>query len=486
VWPRAGPISPRTRTALRTVLAVAFWLGVWQVAAAVVDQEILLVSPAGVLARLADLVATADFWATVAHSLARIGAGFALAALAGVLGAALAARFVLAEALLTPLATVIRTMPVVSFIILVLIWADSGRLATVVSVLMVAPIMYANVLEGIRHRDPALLEVAAVFGVPLRRRLPAVDVPAVLPFFAAGCRIGMGLAWKSGIAAEVIGLPEGSIGERLYEAKVFLGTADLFAWTAVIVTLSFCLERALLALLATSPVRPLRPARGRDVTSDRGTTAPLRAPGPSRGRDPITLRGITKRFGSHTVLDNLDLDLPAGRVTAVTGANGSGKTTLTRILLGLISPEAGTIGGLDGARRAAVFQEDRLCDQLSAVGNVRLVVGRGVALAAVRAELGRVGLSADRLDRPVRELSGGQRRRVALARALAVGADVIVLDEPFTGLDAEAKNQALRYVRERCLARTTVLVTHDPVEAAALDARVVTLAAPRAPEPQAP
>jgi NitT/TauT family transport system permease protein len=238
-------------------------VAVWQVAAVVVHEEILLASPAGVLGRLAGLVPTPEFWATIAHSLARIVAGFLLAAVVGVLSAALAGRFVVVEALLTPLATVIRSMPVVSFIILVLIWADSAWLATVVSFLMVAPIMYTNVLEGIRHRDPGLLEMAAVFEVPLLRRLPAVDVPAVLPYLAAACRIGMGLAWKSGIAAEVIGLPQGSIGERLYQAKVFLGTADLFAWTAVIVALSFGLERLVLALLARarSP-SATHPARG--------------------------------------------------------------------------------------------------------------------------------------------------------------------------------------------------------------------------------
>ena len=252
---RTGPLRRAAgpallRRAVRPALVVAFWLAVWQLAAVVVDQEILLVTPAGALTRLGELVVTADFWVTVWHSLARIAGGFATAVAAGVLCAAAAAASRVVDALLTPALTAIRTTPVVSFIILVLIWASSGELAFVISFLMVLPITYTTVLEGIRQRDRALLEVATVFRVPFWRRLPAMDVPAVLPYLTASCRVGVGLAWKSGIAAEVIGLADGSIGERLYQAKVFLETADLFAWTAVIIALSFGFERAVVAGLA--------------------------------------------------------------------------------------------------------------------------------------------------------------------------------------------------------------------------------------------
>jgi len=245
---------------VRPLGVVVFWLAVWQVAALVVDQEILLVSPGGALTRLGELIPTADFWGTVGHSLVRIGGGFVVASVVGVLGAAAAATSRVFDALVTPALAAIRSTPVVSFIILVLMLPIRGQLAFVISFLMVLPITYTNVLEGIRHRDPALLEVATVFRVPLLRRLSAIDVPAVLPFFIASCKIGVGLAWKSGIAAEVIGLTGGSIGERLYEAKIGLSSADLFAWTAVIIALSFGFEKLVLALLRRAE---LRLSRGR-------------------------------------------------------------------------------------------------------------------------------------------------------------------------------------------------------------------------------
>jgi NitT/TauT family transport system ATP-binding protein len=191
----------------------------------------------------------------------------------------------------------------------------------------------------------------------------------------------------------------------------------------------------------------------------------------------ITLRGVTKRFGTQVVLDRLDLDLDDGVVTAVMGPNGSGKTTLARLLLGLTTPDDGTITGAEGRRGAMTFQEDRLCEQLTAVGNVRLVLDHpSHSTTTVAEELRLVGLDDDSLAKPVRDLSGGQRRRVAIVRAVMPEADLVVLDEPFKGLDTAAKAQLMEYVRERCAGRTVVLITHDVTEAEWFDARVVSLA----------
>lgn len=188
----------------------------------------------------------------------------------------------------------------------------------------------------------------------------------------------------------------------------------------------------------------------------------------------ITLRGVTKRFGTQVVLDGLDLDLEDGVVTAVMGPNGSGKTTLARLLLGLTVPDDGTITGVDGRRGAMTFQEDRLCEQLTAVGNVRLVLNHSLP-GEVADELRLVGLDPDAVAKPVRDLSGGQRRRVATVRAVLPAADLVVLDEPFKGLDTDGKGQLMDYVRERCAGRTVLLITHDPAEAEWLNARVVNL-----------
>ncbi len=199
-------------------------------------------------------------------------------------------------------------------------------------------------------------------------------------------------------------------------------------------------------------------------------TAPATA---TRG---VTLHGVVRRYGEQTVLDGLDLTLAAGEATALMGPNASGKTTVARLVLGLDAPDEGTVEGLDGARCSAVFQEDRLCAHLSAIENLRLVLERA-EWPRVEAELRAVGLRGAARAKPVRELSGGQRRRVAIARALVVASDIVVLDEPFTGIDSGTKPALVRYVKDRIAGRTTLLITHDRADARTLGARVVRLAA---------
>ena len=229
--------------------AVLVWLAVWQVASMAVGLDILLVSPLRVLQRLGQLALTASFWSSILFSLLRIGGGFLLAAGCGVILAALAARFGRVRELLAPAMLTIRSVPVASFIILALIWFSSRNLAVLISFLMVLPVIYSNVLEGIAATDRQLLEMAQVFRIPAGRRIRYLYVPQVLPFFHAGCAVALGLCWKAGVAAEVIGMPQGSIGERLQQAKVYLDTPDLLAWTLVVVLISLAFEKVFLALL---------------------------------------------------------------------------------------------------------------------------------------------------------------------------------------------------------------------------------------------
>lgn len=230
--------------------AVVFWLAVWQIASMALNQQILLVSPVRVVIRLTELAGTGEFWGAVAYSMARITLGFLLGTVTGTVLAALSARFRVVEDLLSPLMLAVKSIPVASFIILALICFSSRNLAVLISFLMVLPLLYSNVLGGIRAADRQMIEMARVFDISPGRRIRYIYMPQVFPYFRSACAAALGLSWKSGIAAEVIGIPTGSIGAALQQAKVYLDTPDLFAWTLVIVAASLVFERLFGLLLA--------------------------------------------------------------------------------------------------------------------------------------------------------------------------------------------------------------------------------------------
>ena len=218
-----------------------------------VGSRIVLVGPAEVACRLAELVLEADFWVSMGLSLGRVATGFGLAVVAGVALAAWASRSRWRG--FAPLVGAVKAAPVASFVVLLLMWVSSRRLSVAVSFLMAFPILYTNVLAGVRQTDPALLEMADVFGVSGWARVRTVYAAQVAPYLRPGLSLAMGLSWKSGIAAEVIGLPAPSIGIHLYDAKVYLDTPDLLAWTVVIVALSVGLEALLGRLLDWAQTR---------------------------------------------------------------------------------------------------------------------------------------------------------------------------------------------------------------------------------------
>ena len=237
------------KTILKTCGVAAFWLGVWQLLSLRVGNGLLLPGPAAVLLRLGQLALTAPFWKATAFSLLRVVAGSLLAVVLGTLLAVLCCRWKVADALFAPFVTVIKSTPVASFIVLLLLFLGRDLLPVVIVVLMALPVIWGNVCAGIRNTDPLLLRTAKVFGFSRGRTLLRVYLPSVMPYFLSACRTALGLGWKSGIAAEVLTVPAVSIGKLLMEAKQYWEVTDLFAWTLAVILCSLVIEKVLMAAI---------------------------------------------------------------------------------------------------------------------------------------------------------------------------------------------------------------------------------------------
>lgn len=229
----------------KIILPLAFWLGVWTLCAAGVGRELILPGPWAVARRLWELAPTAGFWRSVGASVGRILLGFGWGSLAGMALGVVTAASKWGDALLSPALRAVRTVPVVSFILLLFFSLPTGKVPTVVAGLMVLPVLWRATRQGISQADPQLLELAGAYRMSPGRKFRYVYLPAALPSLAAGWETALGLAWKSGVAAEVLCQPKWGAGAQLQAAKAYLDAPGLFAWTAVIVLLSLGMEALL-------------------------------------------------------------------------------------------------------------------------------------------------------------------------------------------------------------------------------------------------
>lgn len=432
-----------------------------------------MVSPVVAGKRLVQLLPEIHFWSTVLHSTERIMGGFLLGALAGTVMAVLAFRHKKVEELCYPMICVMKSTPVASVIILLLMWMSSRNLSVGIVFLMTFPILYMNVLEGLQQMDPKLTELAEVFELSKWVRVRWFAIPQLLPYVRVGCALGIGLAWKAGTAAEVIGISGGTIGEKLYQAKIYLETADLLAWTIMILVMSYLFEKLFLRILDMAGDR----LKKIQISESRKTNEVKNVPEERQAlNQDIVLTHLSKSYGNHHVIQDLSRTFPCGQITCLMAPSGSGKTTLLRLLMGLEVPDSGSIAGLEGRKKSAVFQDQIFGEDLSVYANIRIMRKRKLfesesekqEYERIKAELEKVGLPGC-IDQKVKELSFGMRQRVALVRAFYADWDVLFLDEPFRGLDQSTRELVMEYTRRKCIGKQVLFITHEEEEKEAME-----------------
>lgn len=439
--------SPREiiKRTLITAGVCAFWVVVWQIIYTFVGMDVIIPSPLGVAKRMCSLVLTGNFWVITASSVGRILLGYLCGIVLGLALAGVTYASPFMYDLLKPVISIARATPVASMTVIIVVWVTNKAVPLFIVGLMVFPIIWGNTYEGIKNTDKKLLQMADSFNAGFFSKLLHIYVPSVYPYFIAGASTALGLAWKSGVAAEILGSTQGSVGQQLNTAKVTLDSEGKFAWTVVVIVLSIIFERAFVKLLSHTSLRFKVKAKER-------TKRAKHINGWLQAED------ITKAYDNLVVLNTVNFSVKSGEVVAVRGVSGAGKTTLLMILSGLMKPDKGRVKSEGGVN--FLFQEDRLLNWLTVKENI-LFANRGADTDAL---LELVNLSGCE-DMYPEELSGGMKRRLAIARTLAGEASSVLLDEPFTGLDEELRVQVSRKVFDKLSDKAVVLVTHDSGEA---------------------
>ena len=470
------------------ILTAVLWMLVWQGAALAIDNKIFLPSPMDTVKSLGALLVQKEFYHSVCFSLGNIAKGFCLGIFVGIVLAVLASATTFLEQFFNLPMRVIKAVPVASFTILALFWVDSSELSVLISFFMVVPVIYTNVLTGIKETDKELLEMAKVFHLTAGNRVRFLYTPLILPYLVSASSVAIGLAWKSGIAAEVIGLAKASIGNHLYEAKIYLEMPTLFAWTVAIVCISILSEKLILLLLHLIEKKMLGKVEATAETE--GAEEPVKINAPLINKESlgvvedtimekesgtIFLKDISKAYGEKQVLDHVSFTIAPGAPVALMGSSGIGKTTLLRLLLGTERPSEGTIERVpEKMNFSVVFQENRLCENVSVEQNLKMVGTTKHKKEEIERVLRQLGLHECRKQK-VAALSGGMKRRVAIGRALIYDAPVFLLDEPFQGLDEATKQNVMECVKARIIGKSFLLITHDKAEAECFGCKIIQL-----------
>lgn len=456
-----------------TITAICFWLFVWHFLSLKINSSIFLPSPEETYKALIRIGKRAGFWHTIFNTFSKIAKGFLLALIAGTFSAIISSFVKIIDVLVSPFMRLLKTVPVASFIILALLWVKSDKLSVLISFVMVTPVVYINILQSFDNVDNNLLEMADIFNVGLLRRLRFIYVPALVSGFMSACKIGLGFCFKAGIAAEIIGLPFQSIGSELYKSKLYLMTDELFAWTVVIVLMSVFFEGVCIYLLNKLSCIIEKTNISRKAENENKADKSHKKKGEYEkleNNNILMIKEITKSYGKQKVLENISFNLNESERICIYGKSGIGKTTLLRIIAGLEKADSGKITFM--GKVSMVFQEDRLLENTDVYTNLYCVLGSRFDKAEADMHLKEVGLEGAG-NKIVSELSGGMKRRVAIVRCMMKSSEIILLDEPFKGLDTILKDNIIRYVVKYLNGRAVIMVTHDISEAEKIQAEII-------------
>ena len=242
-------ISTTKNSYLTRIIVVLAWIFIWQILSMIVNKEILLASPISTFLAFIELIQTKEFYVAIFNTSYKILLGFSSSLIVALFMALLSSKSILIKEFIKPINFLAKTIPVASFVILCLIWVSSENLSIVISFIMTFPIIYTNTLNAIENINSDVRNFVKVYKISVFRQIRYIYISEIMEIIKSSINVCIGLAFKAGIAAEVIGIPINSIGENLYKSKIYLDTQNLFAWTIAIIMVSMVIEKIIMALI---------------------------------------------------------------------------------------------------------------------------------------------------------------------------------------------------------------------------------------------
>lgn len=416
------------RKRLPTFLSVALLLLMWQLAAMYIGYPALFPPLPDLLQNIASLFVLPDFYASIGATIGRGMVGFVISFITAFICALLSANSGFWKDFFHPILVVIRSVPVISLVLIALLWFSPNQLPVFIALLTMWPVLYQNTLNGLESTDERLVEMARVFGKTKMQRLEHIYLPSAKNLIFSGISTAMGFGWRAVIIGEVLSQPFRGIGTGMKTAQAYINISDLIAWTVVAILISYLFEHIIKYIGRIKlAYRPVANSKKQTLINNK----------------EISLQHICKSFNDVKVLDDFSYTFDSSVVTCIKSPSGSGKSTLLKLIGGIEKADKGSTAYNDNYSFAYSFQDLRLLPWLTVFENVMFGINiskeeHKAAEDRCRDFIAKVGLS-DHMGKYPHELSGGEQQRVGLVRALAAQSDVLLLDEPLTGLDAELK-----------------------------------------------
>ncbi len=445
------------------LLSVAFLLLIWQIIATNISYPELFPSLPDLLSGTFNLFFTEGFYSAIFATIIRGIIGFFIAFILAFIFSTIAAFSAFWKTFFHPILVVLRSVPVVSLVLIALLWFSPPNLPVFIALITMFPILYQNILNGLENTDLSLVEMAHVFGKNKLQCFIEIYLPSAKSLIFSGISTALGFGWRAIIIGEVLAQPLHGIGSSMKKAQTFIDISELIAWTVIAILISYLFD------FITKLISKIKPEKHFKIYKTH--------PSQSFNIKSISIQNLSKNFESKSIFQDLTLAFNSNEVNCLKAPSGFGKSTLLKLIAGITKKDMGEINFNKKYSFAFAFQDIRLLNWLTVEENIAFIYKHKPnteSLKQIAYLLEKLELTELAHKYPY-ELSGGQQQRVSLARALAAKSDVLLLDEPLTGLDNVLKTKIITFLEEWLEAEKPLIIwaTHEQIKFKKLSVREI-------------